>query len=69
MNGRVLDALLIVVWVVAFFIVAMVHPGLANAIIAWGGAVGLLWYNSLVRHDPKDDSLRAPWRRREPVVG
>jgi ABC-type antimicrobial peptide transport system permease subunit len=32
--GRILDAVLIAVWLTAFIVVAMVHPGVANAIIA-----------------------------------
>ncbi len=62
MSGRLLDAVLVTVWLVAFLVVAMVHPGLANGVIAWVGAILLGYYNSLVRHDPKDDSLRPRWR-------
>jgi hypothetical protein len=64
MNGKLLDAGLVVVWLGAFLIVAMAHPGLANFLIAWLGAVTLGWYNILVRHDPKTDALRGPWQRR-----
>jgi hypothetical protein len=64
MNGKLLDAGLLVVWLGAFLIVAMAHPGLANLLIAWLGAVTLGWYNNLVRHDPKTDALRGPWQRR-----
>ena len=66
MSGRLLDATLVTVWLAAFIVVAMVHPGLANGVIAWLGALLLGYYNSLVRHDPKDDSLRRPWRRALP---
>jgi hypothetical protein len=68
MSGRTLDATLVVVWLAAFLVVAMVHPGLANAVIAWVGAVLLGWYNSRVRHDPTDDSLRPRWRAPAPGV-
>jgi hypothetical protein len=64
MNGKLLDAGLLVVWLGALLIVAMVHPGIANFLIAWFGAVALGWYNSLVRHDRVTDALRAPWRSR-----
>jgi hypothetical protein len=67
MSGKLLDAALVTVWLAVFIVVAMVHPGLANGIIAWLGAVLLGWYNSLVRHDPKDDSLRQPWRTATPA--
>ncbi|MEU7875880.1 hypothetical protein [Dactylosporangium sp. NPDC049140] len=60
--GRILDAVLIAVWLTAFIVVAMVHPGVANAIIAVVGALLLGWYNTLIRHDPKDDSLRPRWQ-------
>jgi hypothetical protein len=62
MSGRILDATLVAVWLAAFLVVAMVHPGLANLVIAWVGAILLGWYNVLVRHDPRDDSLRQAWR-------
>jgi hypothetical protein len=64
MRGRLLDVGLLAVWLATFIIVAMVHPDLANAIVAWVGAMLLGWYNTLVRHNPRDDSLRAPWQRR-----
>jgi hypothetical protein len=63
MNGKLLDAGLVVAWLGAFLIVAMAHPGLANFLIAWLGAVALGWYNSVVRHDPRTDALRGPWQR------
>jgi hypothetical protein len=62
MSGRRLDVVLVTVWLAAFFVVAMAHPGVANLIIALGGALLLGWYNTLVRHDPKDDSLRSFWQ-------
>jgi len=62
-KGRVLDIALVTIWVVSFFVVAMVHPSVANLVIAWGGAVGLGWYNAAVRHTMKDYTLRGPWRR------
>jgi hypothetical protein len=62
MNGRLLDAGLPIVWLGAFLIVAMVHPGIANLVIAWCGAIALGWYNSLIRHDSKTDALRTPWQ-------
>ncbi len=51
-------------WLGTFLIVAMVHPGVANLLIAWCGAIALGWYNSLVRHDAKTDALRRPWQPR-----
>ena len=62
MNGKLVDAGVLVVWLGAFLIVAMVHPGIANFLIAWCGAIALLWYNELVRHEPKTDALRGPWQ-------
>ncbi|MFI5784028.1 hypothetical protein [Nocardia sp. NPDC051570] len=77
MRGKVFDVVLVTAWAVAFFIVAMVHPGIWNAVIAWGGLVVLGYYNSFVRHDrrlefakldtpgrPRDISatLRPAWR-------
>ena len=62
MNGKLLDAGLLVVWLGTFLIVAMVHPGIANLLIAWCGAIALGWYNSIIRHDATTDELRAPWR-------
>jgi hypothetical protein len=62
MNGKVLDVTLLVIWATVFLAVAMISPGLLNALVAWGGAVALGWYNTLVRHDPRDDSLRPRWR-------
>lgn len=67
MSGRLRDATFVSAWLVAFVVVAMVHPGLANAVIAWMGAMSLGYYNSLVRHNPKDDSLRPAWRRTVPA--
>lgn len=64
MNGKLIDTGLLVAWLGAFIIVAMTHPGLANLLIAWLGAVGLGWYNNVVRHDPRTDALRGPWQRR-----
>jgi hypothetical protein len=37
MQGRILDAGLLTVWLATFLIIAMVHPGLATAIVAWVG--------------------------------
>ena len=68
MKGRMLDIALVTSWVVSFFVVAMVHPGVANFVIAWGGAIGLGWYNAAVRHTMKDYTLRAPWRRATDVA-
>jgi hypothetical protein len=62
MFGKLLDAVLVAVWLIVFLVVAMVHPGLANGVVALVGAMLLGWYNSAVRHDPKDDSLRPRWR-------
>ena len=62
MNGKLVDAGVLVVWLGAFLIVAIVHPGFANFLIAWCGAIALLWYNELVRHEPKTDVLRGPWQ-------
>ncbi|WBB65336.1 hypothetical protein [Micromonospora sp. WMMD812] len=64
MNGKLIDASLVVIWLGTFLIVAMVHPGVANLLIAWGGAVLLGWYNTLVRRDPKTDALRERWQPR-----
>ncbi|GAA5185495.1 hypothetical protein GCM10023322_29660 [Rugosimonospora acidiphila] len=63
MKGRILDIALVASWVVSFFVVAMVHPGVANLVIGVGGAMALGWYNSAVRHTVKDYTLRGPWRR------
>jgi hypothetical protein len=46
MRGRLLDVGLLAVWLATFIIVAMVHPDLANAIVAWVGAMLLGWYNT-----------------------
>jgi hypothetical protein len=62
MIGKLLDAGLLIVWLGTFLIVAMVHPGIANFLIAWFGAIALGWYNTLVRHDTKTDALRTPWQ-------
>jgi hypothetical protein len=74
MNGKVLDAALIAVFLIVFFGFAIFHPGLGNAIVAWVGLVGLGYYNSFVRHAPSRDAgepsdqtryrntLRAPWQ-------
>jgi hypothetical protein len=62
MNGKVLDAALIGTLVVAFLAFAIFKPGVGNLLVAWVGLVSLGYYNSLVRHDPKDDSLREAWR-------
>jgi hypothetical protein len=63
-NGKLLDAGLVIVWLGTFLIVAMAYPGLANLLIAWLGAVGLGWYNVLIRHDPRTNALRGPWQPR-----
>ena len=68
MKGRILDIALVASWVGSFFIVAMVHSGIANFVIAWGGALALGWYNAAVRHTMKDYALRAPWRRTADVA-
>jgi hypothetical protein len=62
MKGRLLDAGLLVVWLATFLIVGMVHPGIANLLIAWFGAIALGWYNTLIRLDSKTDALRGPWQ-------
>jgi hypothetical protein len=62
MNGKLIDAALLLVWLGAFLIVAMAHPGLANLLIAWLGAIALGWYNSVIRRDPRSDTLRGPWQ-------
>jgi hypothetical protein len=64
MNGKRLDIGLLVVWLGTFLIVAMVHPGIANFLIAWSGAIALGWYNAVIRHDRKTDALRTSWQRR-----
>ena len=69
MNGKLVDAGVLVVWLGAFLIVAMVHPGMANFLIAWCGAIALLWYNELVRHEPRTDAVRGPWQSTPSVVG
>jgi hypothetical protein len=61
-NGKSIDAILMGSLAVVFFGFAIFHPGIANLIVAWFGLVGLGWYNSLIRHDPKDDSLRPRWQ-------
>jgi hypothetical protein len=61
MTGKTLDVVLICAWAAAFAAVSMFVPGIANFLVGWGGGVALLWYNSLVRHDPADDSLRPRW--------
>ncbi|MEV1176724.1 hypothetical protein [Nonomuraea sp. NPDC049784] len=61
MSGRTLDLVILGTWAVVFVIVSLVVPGIANLIVAWVGGVALLWYNELVRHDPKDDSLHPRW--------
>jgi hypothetical protein len=61
MNAKMLDAGLLVAWLAAFLIVAFVHPGLAAAMIAWFGAIGLLWYNDVIRHD-SSGALRPRWQ-------
>jgi hypothetical protein len=61
-NGKVLDAALIATFAVVFLGFAIFKPGLGNLLVAWFGLVGLGYYNSFVRHDPKDDSLRQAWR-------
>jgi arginine exporter protein ArgO len=68
MKGRILDIVLVASWVVSFFVVAMVRPGVVNFVIAWGGALTLGWYNAAVRHTMKDYALRAPWRRAATVA-
>jgi hypothetical protein len=62
MNGRLIDVGLITAWLTAFFVVAIVHPGLANMLIALLGGLLLGWYNTLIRHDPADDTLRPAWQ-------
>lgn len=69
MKGRILDAILVIGWLAAIIVVAIVHPGLANLLIAVLGAIGLGWYDAVIRRDPKRDELRGPWRlhRAEPA--
>lgn len=62
MNGKTIDAILVGIVVVMFFGFAVFHPGVANLLIAYFGAVSLGYYNSLIRHDPKDDSMRPRWQ-------
>lgn len=66
MNGKRLDVTLLLSFYVIFFAVAMIHPGVTNLVIALVGGLLLGYYNSLVRHDPKTDALREPWRRPGP---
>jgi hypothetical protein len=61
MRGRTLDLLLLGAWAVVFVIVSLTVPGIANLVVAWVGGVALIWYDDLVRHDPKGDSLRPRW--------
>ncbi|MFI0425243.1 hypothetical protein C1I98_14910 [Spongiactinospora gelatinilytica] len=61
MRGRTLDLLLLGVWAAVFVAVSLVVPGIANLVVAWVGGVALLWYDDLVRHDPKSDVLRPRW--------
>lgn len=35
MNGKVLDVTLLLIWAAVFLAVAMLAPGLLNAIVAW----------------------------------
>ena len=63
MRGRTLDILLFVFWAALFLTVAMVHPGIANFLIAVVGAFIMGAYNTFVRHEPATDHLREPWRR------
>lgn len=66
MNGKLLDATLMATLAVVFLAFAIFKPGLGNLIVAWCGLIGLGYYNSLIRHNPADDSLRAPWRESAP---
>jgi hypothetical protein len=61
MKGLAFDAGLVVALLVAFFVVAGVHPGLANGLIAVLGLIGLGWYDAVVRHD-RSGSLRPAWQ-------
>lgn len=61
-NGKVLDAALMVALAAGFLVFAIFDPGLGNMLVAVFGLLGLGYYNSLIRHDPKDDSLRQAWR-------
>ncbi|WP_203922797.1 hypothetical protein [Rugosimonospora africana] len=58
-----LDIALVAIWVVSFFVVAVVHPSVANLVIALGGAIALGWYDATVRHTLKGYRLRARWCR------
>jgi hypothetical protein len=62
MNGKLIDTILVAIVVITFFGFAAFHAGIANLIVAYFGAVGLGYYNSLIRHDPQDDSLRPRWQ-------
>lgn len=76
MKGKVLDWTLIVAVAAVFFVVAAVHPGVWNLVVAWVGVMGLGYYNSFVRHDPSrgrgevgrqapappHETLRPAWR-------
>ncbi|MBU3067618.1 hypothetical protein KO481_39630 [Nocardia sp. NEAU-G5] len=74
--GKVLDAVLLVVWAAIFLGLCIGAPGVGVFLTAWGGIVILGFYNSYVRHDRGADrqgpilgrpmnhtqSLRAAWR-------
>jgi hypothetical protein len=62
MNGKLIDVVLLVAWGAIFFAVAVIHPGIANFLIALIGALVMGAYNTFVRHDPRTDALRRPWR-------
>ncbi|MFD6355103.1 hypothetical protein KHQ06_17115 [Nocardia tengchongensis] len=53
MNGKILDCAAVAAVVATFFAFAIFHPGIANLLVAWFGAVTLGYYNVYVRHDPK----------------
>lgn len=62
MSGKLIDTILVAIVLITFFGFAAFHAGIANLIVAYFGAVGLGYYNSLIRHDSKDDSLRPRWQ-------
>ncbi|RJO74924.1 hypothetical protein D5S18_16055 [Nocardia panacis] len=59
MNGKILDIALWALSAVVWLAVATTHPGIANLLIAYFGAVALGYYNSYVRHNPTTNTLRS----------
>ncbi|WP_405135805.1 hypothetical protein [Nocardia sp. NBC_01388] len=52
MNGKILDFAVVGAVVVTFFAFAIFHPGVANLLVGWFGALALGYYSVYVRHDP-----------------